>query len=785
MSNSVINQIIKELPWGLIRWYTFFPGCSKLLVYSDEENKNVLNGALSDADICYIDDLVDKKDKYDYIIGFCILDKSKAPEELLQELLKHLSSNGRLLLFAENRLGIKYFCGEKDAYTQRVFDGVENYMYYSRQSLEKIGGRAYAKFEIKEFLNNAGLDASFYSVFPSLDRPQLIIADDYLPKEKLDIRIFPQYKSPDTVFLHEKWLYDTLTENGLLHGMANGFFIECRRTSSTHEYKQITVSPDRGHDNALATILRSDGRVVKKALYAEGKSTINRLYENNVYLQKHNIPMVDMDFKGDRVEMLFVEQKTALTHFRRLFFQDIDKLLCELQQFWQLILQSSEHVTYEEINWYQFAPGWEKLKLQDNAGDKWHRLAHGTLEERQSIGPILKRGYIDLIALNCFYENGKFTFYDQEVYMENLPAKVILLRTIDHIYDVPLAETVFPKHNMLLKFGLTEHEKDWRDFAWAFLTKLRKEKELAVYHKQVRADWQTISENRQRMNYSQKDYDRYYTHIFDDIDGRDLFLFGSGIFSKRFLEQYGDKLAINGLLDNNSARWGQMCNGREIFSPQHIKGRELRCKVIICIKDYEPVLQQLKDMGIFYISVYTPGMVYSFPSMQRNIIHTVADEAKVGRKPYGIGYVAGVFDMFHRGHLNLLQRAKEQCDYLIVGVCTDEQVCNNKRTKPMIPFADRLAIVQGCRYVDEAVEIPYTNPSTEYAHQKYHFDVQFSGSDYEHDPYWLAAREYLRKNGADLVFFPYTESVSSTNLKLKLYNSANKAKEMVRSEDIF
>lgn len=778
MTDNVFDKsvrLINELPQGLFRWYDFLEGSSKLLLCANDE-KERFESLAEDMSICTVNGVSHLSGIYDYIIGIGILDQSMAPEALLQELLGYLSSDGRLLLFAENRLGIRYFCGEKDVYTQRAFDGIENYRYYSRQSLEKIGGRAYAKSELQEFFSNAGLHASFCSVYPALDRPQLIIADDYLPKENLDIRIFPQYRSPDTVFLHEEWLYDTLAGNGLLHSMANGFFIECSRKNNAHEYRQITVSPDRGHDNALATILRADGRVVKKALYPEGKNTIERLYENNVYLQKHNVPMVDMTFKGDRVEMPFVEQESALAHFRRLFLQDIDRLLCELQQFWQLILQSSEHVPYEEINWYQFAPGWEDLKLQDNAGDKWHRLAHGTLAERQSIGPILKRGYIDLIALNCFYENGRFTFYDQECYMENLPAKVILLRTIDCIYDEPLKENIFPKRDMLAKFGLAEHEKVWRAFAWVFLSKLRKEKELAVYHKKVRADWRTIVENRQRMNYSHADYERYYTHIFDDIDGRELFLFGSGIFAKRFLEQYGDRLPISGFLDNNPVRWGQKCSGMEIFSPAHIKGREARCKVIICIKDYKPVLEQLKGMGVFYVSVYSPDVEYHFPYRQRNNIVTRSACSKDGRKPYGVGYVAGVFDMFHRGHLNLLQRAKEQCDYLIVGVCTDEQVCNNKRTKPMIPFVDRLAIVQGCRYVDEAVEIPYTNPSTEYAHQKYHFDVQFSGSDYEHDSYWLAAREYLRKNGADLVFFPYTESVSSTKLKLKIYSSAQQGK---------
>ena len=124
--------------------------------------------------------------------------------------------------------------------------------------------------------------------------------------------------------------------------------------------------------------------------------------------------------------------------------------------------------------------------------------------------------------------------------------------------------------------------------------------------------------------------------------------------------------------------------------------------------------------------------------------------------------------MFHIGHLNLLRRSKELCDYLIVGVVSDEQVMNGKRTKPMIPFDQRLAIIEGCKYVDEAVEIPANKPSSVDAFNMYHFDVQFSGSDYENDKGWLSQQDWLRKHGSDIYFFPYTEGISSSGIKQEL-----------------
>lgn len=137
-------------------------------------------------------------------------------------------------------------------------------------------------------------------------------------------------------------------------------------------------------------------------------------------------------------------------------------------------------------------------------------------------------------------------------------------------------------------------------------------------------------------------------------------------------------------------------------------------------------------------------------------------------KKYHIGYVAGVFDLFHIGHLNLLRRAKAECDHLIVGVVTDEQVIENKKTKPCIPFAERMAIVQACRYVDEAVAIPADDPGTEAAYYKYRFDAQFSGSDYADNPYWISKKVFLEQHGSELVFFPYTENVSSTEIKERI-----------------
>lgn len=136
-------------------------------------------------------------------------------------------------------------------------------------------------------------------------------------------------------------------------------------------------------------------------------------------------------------------------------------------------------------------------------------------------------------------------------------------------------------------------------------------------------------------------------------------------------------------------------------------------------------------------------------------------------KKYKVGYTAGVYDLFHVGHLNLLKRAKEQCDYLIVAVTVDELVSYKNKTA-VIPFEDRIQIVEAIKYVDKAV--PQVSMDKMAAWEKYHFDVMFVGDDWKGTDKWNKLEEDFRKKGVDIVYFPYTKKVSSTMLREKIKN---------------
>ena len=135
-------------------------------------------------------------------------------------------------------------------------------------------------------------------------------------------------------------------------------------------------------------------------------------------------------------------------------------------------------------------------------------------------------------------------------------------------------------------------------------------------------------------------------------------------------------------------------------------------------------------------------------------------------KKYKIGYTTGVFDMFHIGHLNILKRAKEQCEYLIVGVSTDELCFSRKNKKPIICENDRIAIVQSIKYVDKVVKQEDMNKLE--AVKKLNANVVFVGSDWKGTDTWENYEKEFEKVGCSVVYLDHTDGISSTILRERM-----------------
>ncbi len=727
------EKIIKELPKGIISWYSFKENCD--ILYFGSENDAVADylKTLCTKTLTFCTDIEKVSGNFDYIIITSDFEKEGEPAFFLKNCNEFLKDTGKILLFLNNRLGINYFCGERDPHTNRNFDGIENYRRAQDFADEKRGARCYSKAEIVDILNGASLDSfRFYSVFPSLQMPQLIYSEEYLPQEALSGRYFPKYQSPNTVFLEEEFLLADLIKNGIFHTMANAFIIEVAKNGDFSNIISATVSTDRGEDKALATIIKSDSTVEKRAIYKAGVSRLYALNENAQYLAERGFSVVKGEISGASYTMPFIEGVSLVERMCELFFEDKEKFIEEMDSYRELILTSSKHVGIDE-----------------------------------ELGVILERCFVDLVPHNCIQTEKGLVFYDQEEYIENLPANLILFRSIQIIYNGNFKlQQQLPIQFFYKRYNLDKNLEDYNKQNFEYLNNLRNLQSLAPYICKHERNANIVNSNRIKLNYSASEYQKIFIDVFRDLEGRKLVLFGSGNFAKRFIALYSKDYDIHCIVDNNSTKWGTKLGEYEIVGPQNLSEFTTGgYKIIVCIKNYIGVSQQLDGLQIKNYCIYDPNISYN-----RTLEKVVRTNDKSQNKIYNIGYIAGVFDLFHIGHLNLLRRAKEQCNKLIVGVVSDEGVSKYKKTKAFIPFEERIEIVSACKYVDEAVEIPLDFGGSEDAYNLYRFDVQFSGSDYTNDVNWLKQKAFLESQGAELVFFPYTESTSSSKLKAVIDN---------------
>lgn len=733
------SRLIDEMPQGLFNWMHFEEQSNVLYIigpYSSisdffiSKKLNVISVTIEKS----IDsDFVTKfRDYFDYIVCIKTLETQKDPTTVLAAWKQLVKPSGRLLLALDNRLGLKNFCGDKDDYTGRVFDGIENYKNLSSGLIENIKGRCYSKIEIQSFLESS--DWTYfksYSVLPNLQCPQLIYSEDYMPEEVLSNRYFPKYNSPRTVFLEEEFIYKELIANGVFHQFANSYLFECSLSDFDSDIQMVTVSMDRGHNDSLATIIKKDKTVEKTALFSEGMKKLYLLNDNSKRLADKGVKIVEGKIIQNKYVMPYIKADTANKYLQNLLdTNQIDLFISEMDKFINVILSSSDKI-----------------------------------KEDPNLGPIFEYGYMDLVPLNCFHINDDFVFFDQEFVEENYPVNVMILRTVHMIYETDSKrEKMLPMSFFFGRYKLNiPGLAKLYELSGKFTEGIRNQSELADYTKKVARNDSVLKKNKERMNYAEEDYEYLLYNPLKDAYGKKLYLFGSGKYAEKFIAMYKRDYDICGLLDNNSEKWGTSLEGFPILNPNILYDLKVdEYKVIICIKNYAGVFSQLKDMGIPNVSVYQAQKIY--PGRQACEIFNMYKDSDKPKK-YHIGYLAGVFDLYHLGHLNMFKRAKEQCDYLIVGVVTDEGVRVFKGTEPFIPFDERIEMVRSCRFVDEAVEIPFIYRTTKEAFEKYHFDVQFSGSDYENNPEWLETKKWLEAHGSTMVFFPYTQQTSSTKIK--------------------
>lgn len=727
---------------GLLAWYPFSSEAKILILNSRNNSTNYFLGCGNNINIesSDLDTFINSYSRYatnlyDYIIGILAIENVDNPVDLLLKTRKCLKPTGKLILVTDNKLGLRYFCGEKTLNYNGFFGNLNALSSFSESNNTK---KNFLKAEIKDFLCSCGFNnINCYSILPNLYKPQLIFNENYTPTEKMENRYIPYYEDSDNIFLDEAKIYDALIKNNVFHEFANNYLFECSNFPLESNIFQITLSLDRKPENAMITVIEESK--VKKISVSNNLEHICNLYENTLYLKKKSVPMVDCKIIDGVYEMPFIKGEIANTYLQCLFDNNIDDFFIKFDEYCELIKKSSE--TYESDN----------------------------------LGIVLKKGFIDLVPINCFYINNQFVFFDQEYCYENLPLNVLIFRALILIYaDDIIRQKKYPIEKLYKKYGIDLHLEEYKEIESSFLKSLRQEHSVC-YDKHHISSVRLLENQffiKQGRAYKNKN-DILWQYLgnlkkescFINLNDKNIVVWGTGNFAKKFLCFYKDELNIKYCIDSDVNKQGGTFLGFEIKSPDYLENLDTSStKIIICMKYYKEVYASLLSIGFYDIGIYDANFIYPgrqvlVPELEKQTKNL--DE----KKKYNIGYIAGVFDLYHIGHLNMFKRAKEQCEYLIVGVSSDKYVTDIKKRIPFIPFEERIEMIRSCKYVDEVHEIPFEYRGTVEAFQKYHFDVQFSGSDYINDFWWLEQQKYLRQHGSELIFFPYTEQTSSTKIK--------------------
>lgn len=715
-----IEQLREGYQRALFGWYPIDPDSKTLVITGDAcfndlaffDDNTVLH--MTSADVIEPNFLRRNKGAFEYIFLVYVVETVSDPIRFLKQMRQILSSKGVLIVACENRLGVKYFCGERDPFSDESFAGINNY----KDTGEKRG-RSYSKSELSLLFADSGFQQQkYYSVFPGLAYPELILAEDYCSNENLASRYTPLYHSPETVLVREEELSKAFIENGTIHFFADAFLVECPLGKEPLPINQVTISANRGIGHATITTIYNN-HVVKRPLFKNGIS-IKEIDKNHERLKKRGLPIVDGYIEGSSYIMPLILGTTGDVFLRRLLIRDQDRFIKEMDRFFELILSSSDIIGETEI------------------------------------GKIFSVGYPDLVPLNTIYSQEQYIIIDQEYRMDNCPVDFVVYRFVNIVYanDEKL-DLILPKEFFYKRYHLYGKINALMKMDADFNNTIKNRNSLRSFRDEHLRYDQIMIQNRENLN-KNIIYQRYVDECFLGVEDKKIYVCGSDEIAAQFVEKYNNDLNICKVIDDDRSMWGETIGGYPVSPINAMVGDQEAYKVIICSENYKTLLKQMLRMQVWHIGIYDPEREYK---VQR-VIHKEGKDRR-----YHLGYCAGVYDLFHIGHINIFKKAKEYCEYLLVGVVSDEAVRENKHCEPYIPFEERIEMVRSCKYVDEAVKIPLEASTVWDAYAQYHFDVQFSGSDYEHDEGWLAAQQFLRDHGSELIFFPYTESTSSTKIK--------------------
>lgn len=556
---------------SIAAWYPYSPDGSVLCVYEGTDSlTSLIKDRVASVDHALPDSLP-FGNTYDHVVCLTPPERYRDSLQVIRELYSLVKPSGTLLFPMNNRLGIRYFCGDRDPYTDRVFDGIDNYVHADLSTTGCSVGRMFARSEMSDMLHEAGIDRfRFLAVYSGLEYPTHLFSEDYIPNEDLANRMVPTYHCPESVFLEEERLYGSLAANGLLFPMANAYLVECgRKDSCFSDVLCVTCSLDRSRDNSMITTVHSDMTVTKTAVYEEGAKRLEELLRNHSRLRNRGILTVDGNMNGRSINMPFIDAPTGQKYLQELLLTDRERFLEYLDRFMEQIDRSSDIKGTDEV-----------------------------------YGPIAETAFIDMVPLNSLIVDGEYVFIDQEYVLKDYPINVVKARVMLTFFSGH-DELRFIESELYERYGLLEKKLLYREKEHEFLNDLLSKNQLGVYRSRLQRDIEITVQNRKRMNHHSDFHRRCFEDIFEELEGKELYIFGSGRYAERFIDDYGEELNICEIFDNNSKKWGLNLKNIRITSPEKVKSLERGSfKIVICMRDYNAVIKQLDAYQVLDYCVY-------------------------------------------------------------------------------------------------------------------------------------------------------------------------------------
>ncbi len=378
-----------------------------LLRCREKNNLEIIVGNLNDIEFSECFDYITLIGVLEYQVKYT--DSDKPFEAFLDKIKSLLKPDGRLIIAIENKFGLKYWCGAPEDHSSMPFDSINQYAWGNKKA------ETFSRKELDELLETSGFkDRHFYYPLPDYKLPEMIYSDEYLPVENSLFQLRP-YIIPTNkaIVADEKALYNEIIRNGVFPFFANSFLVECSidQTDGSRAVYALDKSSALEEFRAV-TIISNNGRVYKHPQSEASVKHISKIVQTHSLLSVRGVPMVETRSEADgSCSTEYIKApllRDILIH--ELLAGNTQKVYEYLDKLYEYILLSSDKAPEDHNIIYQY---------------KVDSTASGI-----DYGPVMKTGYVDLVAQNCFLTDEGMLFFDQEWILENLPARYILWRSI-------------------------------------------------------------------------------------------------------------------------------------------------------------------------------------------------------------------------------------------------------------------------------------------------------------------------------------------------------------------